>query len=376
MPAFTIHAANLAAAAAWVARVCPAKPATPILGGMLVDVDESEVRLTAYDYETAATVALPIMLGDPGRMLVSGKLLAAVAAAATKSAGKTPEVTVSGGDGKTAAVKAGRAEWTLPSLPVEDYPQLPGADTPEGEVSADELHRALARVMPAVDKQGQVPALGGVEFSAAGDTLTLAATDRFRLATANLPWKPHGGTMPPTVVPFALVDSAAKAITGGGMVRLGSDGATFTVATDSHTLTGRCIPAAFPKWRQLMPAGSADTVAVVAAGPLSRAADQASVMLEGTHALRLDFTADTVEVSTAGDDRSARADAEVAHYRGEPITVAVNPQFVQDALDGCDSDLVEIQFGANANRPILVLPVAREGASADEYRHLLMPVKL
>lgn len=378
MTAFTINAGTLSSAAAWVARVCPAKPVTPILGGMLVDVAESEVRFTSYDYDTAGTVTVPIMAGEPGRMLVSGRLLAAVAAAVTKAGARTPDVTISD-TGSAVTVKAGRSEWTLPALPVEDYPKLPGVTTPGSEVSADELRRALARVTPAVDRRGQLPALGGVQFFADGDTLTLAATDRFRLAAANIPWKPHGATLPATVVPFDLLDAAAKAITGAGTVRIGSDGSSFTVATDDHTLTGRVIDGAYPQWQRLMPNGQAETVAVVAAAELGRAADQASVMLDGgAQPLRFDFTSDTVDVSTvgAGDGRSARSHAEIAHYRGKPMTVAVNPAFLRDALAAVDSDLVEIQFGATAARPLLLLPVVGEGAPADEYRHLLMPVKL
>jgi DNA polymerase III sliding clamp (beta) subunit (PCNA family) len=81
-------------------------------------------------------------------------------------------------------------------------------------------------------------------------------------------------------------------------------------------------------------------------------------------------------VSIAGDDRSAKAYTDVVHYRGEPMTVAVNPQYLRDALTATESPLVEIQFGANASRPLLVLPVAEDGAPRDEYRHLLMPVRL
>lgn len=375
MTAFTMDASTLASVAAWVSRVCPAKPVTPILGGILVDVDEGEIRLTAYDYETAASATVPTMLATPGRMLVSGRLLSAVATAAAKAGGKTPDVTVTA-TGPATVVKAGRSEWTLPALPVEDYPQLPGTDTPASEVASDDLRRALLRVLPAVDRRGQVPALGGVQISADGDTLTLASTDRFRLAAAPLQWKPHGADLPATLVPYDLLDSAVKSLTGAGTARIGATAGSFTIATDTHTLTGRCIDAQFPAWRKLMPSGQSDTVAVVGAASLARAVDQASVMLEGAPSLRLDFGAAAVEVSVAGDDRSARASADVTHYRGDPITVAVNPSYLRDALTAAESPLVEIQFGANSSRPLLVLPMMEDGAPRDEYRHLLMPVRL
>ncbi|MGE4164239.1 MAG: DNA polymerase III subunit beta [Vicinamibacterales bacterium] len=376
MTSATFDAATLTAAAAWVARVCPAKPTTPILGGMLVDVDDTEVRLTAYDYDTAATHTIPIIVGDPGRILVSGRLLSAVAAAVAKAAGKTPDVTIRD-TGTTVTVTTGRSEWALPALPVEDYPQLPGITAPRCEVSADELRHALARVMPAVDRKGQLPALGTVEVSSTGDTLTLAATDRFRLAATTIPWKPHDqDDLASVLVPFELLEAATKALTGSGTVRIGTDGASFTVATDAHTLTGRTVDAAFPQWRRLMPTPQTQRVAVVAAADLRRAADQAAVMLEGVQSLRLDFTPDTVTVSVAGEGRSATSRADVAHYAGDPVTVAVNAGYLRDALTAATTELVEIQFGENPSRPLLLLPVVHGDAPADEYRHLLMPVKL
>jgi DNA polymerase-3 subunit beta len=375
MTAFTIDAGMLSAAAGWVSRACPAKPAAPILGGMLIDVADSEVRLTAYDYETAATATLPIMLGDPGRVVVSGRLLAAVAQAATKAPGKTSEVTFTA-DGPTATAKAGKsADWTLPTMPVEDYPRVPGSEVPDSDVSGDELRHALARVLPAVDRGGQVPALGGVQFSADGDALTVTATDRWRLATAVLPWKPHGADLPDAVVPFDLLEATSKALAGGGTAHIGVTGGSFTAATDTHILTGRIIDAAYPAWRKLMPSGRPQTAAVVVAGALSRAVEQASVMLESVRAVRLAFDAHQVEVSVAGDDRSAHAHADISDYRGDPFTVAVNPDYFKGAIAGCGSDLIEFQFGANESRPILLLPVAPNGSPSDDYRHLLMPVK-
>lgn len=375
MTSATFDAATLASATAWVSRVCPAKPSTPILGGMLVDVDDTEVRLTAYDYDTAATVRVPIIGGDPGRLLVSGRLLSAVAAAVAKAAGKTPDVTIRD-TGTTVTVQTGRSEWTLPALPVEDYPQLPGVTEPQCEVSADDLRHALGRVLPAVDRKGQLPALGTVQITANADTLTFAATDRFRLAAAAIPWKPHGHDLPQVLVPFELLESATKALTGSGTVRIGSDGSSFTVATDDHTLTGRAVDAAFPKWQRLMPAPQTERVAVVAAADLRVAADQAAVMLEGVQSLRLDFTPDQVTVTVAGEGRSAKSHADVAHYAGDPVTVAVNAGYLRDALTAATTELVEIQFGENPSRPLLLLPVVHGDAPADEYRHLLMPVKL
>jgi DNA polymerase-3 subunit beta len=338
---------------------------------MLIDAETDELTLTAYDYETAATARIPAMSTEPGRMLVSGRLLAAVA----KTVARDVNVTLADSGGRV-RVSCGKSQWELPSMNAADYPTVPGGATPVSEMRGEDLRRAVARVLMAVDRKGAVPALGGVEIVSDDDTLTFTATDRFRLATIEVPWKPVGDeTIPATVVPWNLLDEATRAVTSTEPVRFGVVEGSVTIATDTHTLTGRSIAGPYPAWQRLMPTGEPPAVAVVETAALAVAAEQALVVATG-NSLRLDFGSDTVQVSAADDSQSARAEAPVSSWRGEPMTIGVNPQFLRDALTGCGSPLVEIHLGASPSRPILVLPVAAADARTDPYRHLLMPVKL
>ena len=366
----TVTGAVLSEAAAWVSRMCPTKPAVPVLAGMLVDAATDELRLSAYDYETAASARIPAISTTPGRMLVSGRLLAAVA----KTVARDVNVTIA--DTGQVRVVCGKSEWTLPSLPLADYPSIPGGGDPVSEVRGDDLRRAILRVLPATDRKGQIPVLGGVQLSAEGETLTLTATDRFRLATVEIPWKPVE-ELQPAVVQWELLDDAVRGIDPSEPVRLGADGGVFTIATDTHTLTGRTIADAFPAWQRLMPTGEPPAVAIVEAAHLALAAEQATVALGAASSLRLDFSTDGVQVSAGtADTQTARAEAPLVSYAGEAMAIAVNPQYLKDALTTAGSAVVEIRLGANSGRPILILPMTAEDEPVDPFRHLLMPVKL
>src|SRR5687768_415320 len=77
---FRVERDVLADAAAWVARSLPARPSVPVLGGVLVEAasggDGDHLTMSGFDYETSARVQLDATIGDPGRVLVSGRLLA------------------------------------------------------------------------------------------------------------------------------------------------------------------------------------------------------------------------------------------------------------------------------------------------------------
>jgi DNA polymerase-3 subunit beta len=364
MTSFVVTGADLHQAAAWASRVTPAKPSAPVLAGLLLEAGD-ELTVSGYDFDTRATAVVAATTTEPGRMLLSGRLLAAVA----KTVGRDTNVELDDTSGAV-TVRAGRAEWTLPALPVADYPALPRLGAPAGVVNAGALRAALGQILPVVDIASTLAMLTGVKIESEGEQLTLVGTDRFRLAATTIDWRPGAPEQQlGALVPAALLDTAVRAASGDSdpvSIHDGHNG--FGLATDTHLVTGRQIDADYVNWRRVMPeAGEHRALVDVAA--LAHAADQAVVAADANPQLLLAFTGDGVEVSAAGSDRRAHAHA-AADLHGDPITVKVSAGFLRDAvnLHGCDK--VTVHFGATPTRPILVL------GDQPGYRHTLTPVRM
>ena len=131
---FRVERDVLADAAAWVARSLPARPPVPVLGGVLVEAtggaDGDRLTVSGFDYETSARVELDATIGDPGRVLVSGRLLADITRALPS---KPVDLVV---DGSRATINCGSSRFSLPTMPVEDYPQLPAMPQLAGTVAS------------------------------------------------------------------------------------------------------------------------------------------------------------------------------------------------------------------------------------------------
>ena len=82
----------------------------------------------------------------------------------------------------------GSARFTLLTLPVEDYPTLPEMPTLTGTLPGARLAAAVAQVAVAAGRDDTLPVLTGIRIEIDGDTVTLAATDRYRLAVRELAW--------------------------------------------------------------------------------------------------------------------------------------------------------------------------------------------
>lgn len=359
-----ITGSDLHDAAGWASRVVPARPPAPILSGLLLTA-RNELTISAFDFETAATVTTSATVTEPGDALVPARLLADIA----KTVNRDVDVVVTAEDrGPVVSVRSGRSDWTLPALPVDDYPRLPAAGDPAGDIDGTVLRDALARVIPAAGRDDTVPMLTGVKLDSDGDRLTVTATDRFRLATCQVDWKPATDTTLDVLVPATTLATVTR-IDSTATVAVTCDGSVIGVATDTHALVGRQMGEQFPRWQALMPERG-DHAAVVSSEDLAAAVAQAQVAADEASHLPVDlaFTDGEVTVSAAGDDRSARCPAD-ADLDGDPITLRLRCGFLRDALAAVRGPL-RVQFGGSPTKPLLFTAEQAPG-----YRHLLMPVR-
>lgn len=356
----TVTGSDLNAATSWAARIVPTHPGVPILSGLLLDATEGQLSITAFDYDTRGTSTVAADTATPGRVVVSGRLLAAIAKAATKSAHIT--ITV---DGPTVTVQAGRSEWTLPTMPADDFPGLPQLGDPIGEIDADVLRRTLPRVTTAIGADPTVPALTGVKLDGDDTGLTLAATDRFRVASATVAWKPATTTTVSALLAPELLNAAARAA-GSGTVAVFHSDSTFGFSTDTHHIVGRRISAEFPNLARVTPT-PCDHYTIIDVAELAHAVNNAAVMLDRAPILELAFTTDTVRVRAIGDGTQAETHTS-GDLTGDPTTFGINARYLTAALNAMETDRATIHF---ADRVILMLP---EGD--DEYHHVICKVKL
>ena len=187
---FRVARDDLADAVAWVAKSLPTRPPVPVLGGILLEVRGSTLTVAGFDYEvsTRATVSVDTLDSFPDadddaeapaqRVLVSGRLLAEITRALP---GKPVDLAVVG---PRVSIVAGSARFTLPTMPVEDYPPLPQMPSSSGTVDSAVFAEAVAQTAVAAGRDDTLPMLTGIRVEIEGETLTLAATDRFRSAVA------------------------------------------------------------------------------------------------------------------------------------------------------------------------------------------------
>jgi DNA polymerase-3 subunit beta len=400
---FRVARDDLADAVAWVAKSLPTRPPVPVLGGILLEVQGSTLTVAGFDYEvsTRATVSVDTLetfpdndAADDGappieRVLVSGRLLAEI----TRSLPAKPvDLAV---NGPRVSIVAGSARFTLPTMPVEDYPPLPQMPGASGTVDSAVFAEAVAQTAVAAGRDDTLPMLTGIRVEIDGETLTLAATDRFRLAVRELSWLPDKPDMSTAVlVPARTLADAAKTLGGASQVTIALGDGLLGLQAGGRRTTVRLLDVEFVKYRSLLPSSHTTTVDIPVS-ELGESIKRVALVTDRGHHLRMQVADGSLTLTAGGDDEGRAEEDLPASVDGAELLIAFNPTYLLDGLGVVHSDSVRLAFTTPA-RPALLVPITAEGEEKGDdgagsnpngpdgspgtgnsaYRYLVMPARL
>ena len=376
---FRVDRDVLAEAVAWTARSIPNRPGTlPQLSGIKVSTGQHGLSLSGFDYETSAQVTIPADVADDGEVLVSGRLLADIARALPD---KPVDVAL---DGAKLGVTCGSSRFSLQTMPVEDYPALPEMPEVAGTVDGDLFATAVGQAVTAAGRDDMLPVLTGVKVEIDGSTLSLLATDRFRLSLRELEWSPVQSDLSVSaLVPARVLSDTAKSLTAGSQLTIalataggeGLIGFVSEAAGGQRRTTTRLIEGAFPNVRQLFPATSEITAQLEVAA-LIDAVKRVSLVAGRNTPIRLGFSDGMVTLEAGNGEEAQASESLEAALTGEDISIGFNPSYLLDGLGAIGGSHVHVAMTQPA-RPAAFTSMAGADAQPDlAFRYLLMPLRM
>jgi DNA polymerase III subunit beta len=372
---FRVERDVLADAVAWAARSLPSRPPVPVLAGLMLDASDGRLVLSSFDYEVSGRVEIAADIAEPGVALVSGRLLADI----SRSLPARPvEITT---DAAKVVVTCGSARFSLLTLPVEDYPALPDMPSASGSLRGDTFAAAVAQVSIAAGRDDTLPVLTGGRLEIDGEKITMAATDRYRLAVRDLAWTPEqSGLSAVALVPARTLADTAKALAVADKVTValaGASGGEGLVGFEGggRRTTSRLLDGEFPKYKSLLPAESA-SVATVETASLVESVRRVALVAERNTPIRLSFTAGELTLEAGTGDEAQASESLDAALDGDDISIAFNPGFLLEGLSAIDSPVAQLSFTTSTKPALLSGRPAKDVEADDAYKYLIMPVRL
>lgn len=316
----------------------------PILATVRLVADGTTLQATATNLDIEITGSIPA--DGTLSCCVDAKLLSGIVA---KSGS---DVTLEH-DGATLTVKSGRSRFKLPTLPVDDFPDLTAgefATTFEADLSS-----VFAGVAFAVSTEETRYYLQGVYLEPTAAT----ATDGHRLA--------HVTTELPAFEPV-IVPSKTVALWPKGSARVSLSSTKIRVQTNDVVLTSKLIDGTYPDYRRVIPTGNDKYVLADKAALQAAVARVSTVTDQRGRAVKLEIAPGQIGLSVRGD--ASADDVVEVDYSGEPLEIGFNAAYLAEILANVPGETVRIAL-ADSGSPTLFTAPEPDGALA-----VLMPMRV
>jgi DNA polymerase-3 subunit beta len=370
---FVVERDQLNDAVSWVSKSISNRPISTSLLGIVIDVGD-EITLSGSDLESSTKAVFKAQVEQKGKVLVPGKLLAEISRSLPAKA-----VTLKL-EGTKVLVSAGSAKFTLPTLPLSEYPNLPQIPPTTGSIKSDLFTTAVNQVAVAAGKDDSLPTLTGVFIEINKNQLTMAATDRYRLAVRELNWQVADSNIEATALLRArtIADAAKSLITTSNinisLAPTNSNEKLVGFSCDGKTMTTRVLDGSFPPFRHLLPNDSISQ-AVIEVAPFLDSVRRVALVTDKTVPLRLNFSNNTLKLEAGTGDEAQASESIDINYKGDEINIAFNPTFLTDGLTAIGTTFVHISF-TGANKPaVLIGQSEANSAPITSYKYLLMPMR-
>ena len=351
-----------------VGRAVSSRSTLPSLSGVKLTATSDELTLAATDTELGLTMNVAeVAVETEGTLLLPGRLLGDVVRSLPSG-----EVSLAlRSEQRDVELTAGGARFHLRTLPAEDFPRLPESTGEVAKLPAGPLSETIDRVARAASRDEVRPILTGVLVQAEGTTLTMVATDSYRLSVKHTELEqalPH--PIEANVPARALRELArivAQEEPDDVSISLARNQAVFQAG--SVVLFSRLIEGQFPSWRQLVPESFEHEVRLPRE-ELLEVARRISQLAQRNAPLRFAFAEGELTLAAETPEVGDASEALPAPYSGEPLEIAFNPQFLIEGLESVDGDELAIKLSSPL-RPGLLQPVGRE-----DFSYLVMPIRL
>jgi DNA polymerase III subunit beta len=351
-----------------VGRAVSSRAAVASLGGVKLTATAGELTLSATDTELGLTMTVSeVAVEEEGTLLLPGRLFGDVVRnlpSGEVSLALRPEQ-------RDVELTAGSARFHLRTLPAEDFPRLPEFEGEAARLPAGPLAETIDRVARAASRDEVRPILTGVLLHAEDATLTMVATDSYRLSVKHTELE---RALPEPIeanVPARALRELARIIAQEGpdevSISLARNQAVFQAA--SVVLFSRLIEGQFPSWRQLIPESFEHEVRLPRT-ELVEVARRVSQLAQRNAPLRFAFAEGELTVAAETPEVGDASEALPAPYSGDPLEIAFNPQFLIEGLESVEGDELAIKLSSPL-RPGLLQPVGRE-----DFSYLVMPIRL
>ena len=369
----SIERSDLLKAVSQAQSVVERRNTIPILANVLIEAEGSQVSFRATDLDIEVVDRTDAMVERAGSTTVSAVTLHEIVRKLPDGA----QVTLSDdGTAGRLVVEAGRSNFSLATLPKEDFPIMTSSEYDANfSASAAVLRRLFDKSKFAISTEETRYYLNGVYMHIAdadgGKVLRCVATDGHRLARIDSDLPANAESMPGVIVPRKTVGELRKLLDDDdAQIAVSVSETKVRFATPGVTLTSKVIDGTFPDYTRVIPSSNTRRMEVDAAD-FAKAVDRvATVSSERSRAVKMALDEDRLILSVNAPDSGAAEEELAVAYGDEKLEIGFNAKYLLEIASQVDRENAVFLFN-NSGDPTMM----REGNDASAV-YVVMPMRV
>ena len=344
----------------------------PILSNVLLKTSADRLEIAATDLDVTLQTSCAAKVKTEGGVTLDARRLFDIVRALPDE-----DVKFTLGENFSIQLESGTAKFRLLGLPAEDYPTMPKVSVKEAhEIELSDLKMMVEKVIFAITHEETRFQLNGALLKVLGDKMEMVATDGHRMALVNVPHaNGAAGADLTMLIPRKALHELLRLEAGGEeKLRFGTSENHMFFEVGSRRLMAIMIDVNFPNYMEVIARDNDRRVAVDRERLLATIRRISLVANERTRAIRFDFSAGKLTVSSTNPELGDARETVAVEYSGQPFYVGLNAAYVTDFLAAIDTQTVTFDL-KDENSQCIGRPEEVEGLSY-EYLYVVMPMRI
>jgi DNA polymerase-3 subunit beta len=340
----------------------------PILSNIVLSAQAGQLSLTATDMEIDIVTTLNCAIATEGSCTCPAHLLNDIVRKMPEGAEINIEVAAS-----QAQISAGRSNFKLPTLPVEDFPTFNAGEMPvQFTLTAADLRHQIDTTQFAISTEETRYYLNGIYFHKNDNgALAAVATDGHRLAMTIMDMPSGADQIPNIILPRKAVAEIRKMIgedEGEVVVSLSEMRAAFSFG--DVKLTSKLIDGSFPDYTRVIPKGN-DKMVTVDTALFAAAVDRVStISADKSKAVKVSLSQNLLTLSASTAEASSATEELEVDYSSDEMEIGFNARYLLDIAKQVESETMQIALSDPSSPSLISTP----GDEANMF--VLMPMRV
>lgn len=351
-----------------VSHAVPSRTTSKILEGILVELKNNKMYLTATDTNMTIEAYIEVNSEEDVSFVIPSRIFSSIIS-------KLPEddILLEYDDKKRKLkIKSGNSQAELICFSADEFPKIKIEESGSPIFISKETVKKLVRktsFSASVDEMNGV--LTGVLMEISESAVKMVAVDTFRMAIYSA--DADAGDEKNVIIPAKMINEISKIISDEeqeSMVSIDIIENKAVFIFDNNRVTVNTLSGKYIDYKKIIKDDGAIEVRVIRE-ELVKAIDRASLLSssQNNNLIKITITDELLQINSLSDEGNIEEKVEIIK-EGEDITIGFNSRYMIDALRAIDDEEIKMYLKNNVS-PCIIKPLKGEN-----YLYLILPVRI